>query len=401
VATSWAELVAGSLDGSKACAALAACAPGLEQVRRRLAAPRGGPAPRALPPSRRRAAQVVAMWALADEAGALRGRGAAAALARYHAGICAVLAWLVGAPALPPPSPSPMPPEQAGNADRRLELLAACQVRARPFRHSSPRAERAADRGPARRSTWRACRCCSTACAATARRRAPRTWRASAARPRATCWPRPWSRGCLGAAVRARRAARRCAYADLSTCETCLGIVSSAVQAHSDTLEAGARRLDAEAERRVLALLVERVIPLLLRCLRLWRRSASRSPRCSPGAARACWGPPCAWPAQLRAAPRAAGPRRVPDALACVSASALGDLLSSKELCQRVPGEERVAGLRCLYAVLHWTSQRLDGLARLHPLGTAEQRGATLQSEAVSRVGRRPACPAGRRAGAG
>jgi len=62
------------------------------------------------------------------------------------------------------------------------------------------------------------------------------------------------------------------------------------------------------------------------------------------------------WPAQLRAAPLVAGRRRVPDAVACASARALGDLLSSRELCMRLPGGQRARGLRNLYAVLQWTS---------------------------------------------
>ncbi len=62
--------------------------------------------------------------------------------------------------------------------------------------------------------------------------------------------------------------------------------VRCAIQAHSDTLQAGARRLDPEVEQRLQALLGDRVVPLLLRCLQLWERGARRTPP-PPRAARA------------------------------------------------------------------------------------------------------------------
>jgi len=142
------------------------------------ATPRGRPAPRRPPPSRRRAAQAVLQWSRADALEALGGAAPSSAvptavLAQYHCGLCAVLALLAGAPALPPRS-SPFAPEAAVFSDRRSVLSAASEARARarPAAHT-PRAERAADRGPPRRSTWPPRRCCSTRCAT--RRRAPRT----------------------------------------------------------------------------------------------------------------------------------------------------------------------------------------------------------------------------------
>jgi len=206
VATAWAELAASSPDNVTARAMLATCAPALEQVWRRLLAC-GKPVLRRLPPSRRRAAQAVFKWCMADGAEALGGAAAApsAVLAQYHSGICAVLAWLSVAPALPPPPSSPLPPELAVLGDRRKSVMfASCEVRTPPLA-CSPRAERAADRGLGRRSTCSRRGCCSAWCPAWPR--APRSWRHSAARPRATCSSASWSRGCTGAAVRARRVA--------------------------------------------------------------------------------------------------------------------------------------------------------------------------------------------------
>jgi len=158
--------------------------------------------------------------------------------------------------------------------------------------------------------------------------------------------------------------------------------VSCAVQAHAAAREAGARRPAAAAEQRVRALLVARAAPQRLHCRQLWPRGArratppsraaravqrraglpryreTRQPWLARGAVAVLRGA-SARPAQLRAAPLAAGRRRVPNAVACACAVALGKMLSSKELCKRVPSGERVRGLRHLYAVLQWTSQRI------------------------------------------
>jgi len=179
-----------------------------------------------------------------------------------------------------------------------------------------------------------------------------------------------------------------------------------AIRAYSMLHAAAADTLEPEVEQRLQALLAGRVAPLLLRCLRLWKAGArrpARGPRAAPGrvaCSRCCapapaassgagdrrralcpghavrmvapaprraharsparaGAPLCTGPAQLRAAPRAAGERRVPDGAACLSARTLGNLLSVQEVCMRVPGRERIRAMRHLYALLQWTSQRL------------------------------------------
>ena len=107
-------------------------------------------------------------------------------------------------------------------------------------------------------------------------------------------------------------------------------------------------------------------------------------------------------PPRLRAAPRVAGPRRVPAALACVAASALGELLSSKGLCARVPGEERECGMRSLYAMLQWASQRVADLVRVRGARAHRQRppvpgGTRGARRGRRRAGRQPAAHACRR----
>ncbi len=184
-ATAWAELAASSSDNVRARSMLASCAPTLRQVRPRLPAC-GRPALRRLPPSRRRAAQVVDHWCTANGAGALAA-APSAVLAQYHSGLCAVLAWLNGAPALPPPPSSRSPPELAllSKLPRAIKE-ASCKVRAAPLT-CSPCAERAADRGLGRRSTCSRRRCCTAGRAASPPTRTPRTWKRSAAPPAATC----------------------------------------------------------------------------------------------------------------------------------------------------------------------------------------------------------------------
>jgi len=63
---------------------------------------------------------------------------------------------------------------------------------------------------------------------------------------------------------------------DPSICRVMGTLVSlrCAIHAHSDMLKAGAHRLDPEVEQRLQALLVDRVAPLLLRCLQIWEGGA-------------------------------------------------------------------------------------------------------------------------------
>jgi len=144
----------------------------------------GRPALRRLPPSRRRAAQAIALWYTADGAEALGGAAPTAVLAQYHSGLCAVLAWLNGAAPPPPPPSSRSPPEFALLAEQRRTIKeAACKVRAPPLT-CSPCAERAADHGLGRRSTCSRRRCCTAARPPT---RTPRTWKRTATPPAATC----------------------------------------------------------------------------------------------------------------------------------------------------------------------------------------------------------------------
>ncbi len=121
VATSWAVLAASSPDSSTACALLAICTPILEQVRRRRAA--GSPCAGCRPSGR--ATQAVFMWCGADASEALGGAALApsSVLAHYHSGLCAVLVWLAGAPALPRALDSVFMPEAADLADRTAERL--------------------------------------------------------------------------------------------------------------------------------------------------------------------------------------------------------------------------------------------------------------------------------------
>jgi hypothetical protein len=39
--------------------------------------------------------------------------------------------------------------------------------------------------------------------------------------------------------------------------------------------------------------------------------------------------------------------------------SVLGELLMCQEICQRVPGKERICSMRYLYTLLQWASQRI------------------------------------------
>ena len=188
-----------------------------------------------------------------------------------------------------------------------------------------------------------------------------------------------------------------------------------AIRAYSMLHAAAADTLEPEVEQRLQALRAGRVAPLLLRCLRLWKAGARRPARgpcaapgrvacshcCAPAPAASsgagdrralCPGqavrmvapeprraharsparagaahgraPLCTGPAQLRAALRSAGERRVPDGAACLSARTLGNLLSVREVCMRVPGRERIRAMRRLYALLQWTAQRLAELVR-------------------------------------
>ncbi len=51
------------------------------------------------------------------------------------------------------------------------------------------------------------------------------------------------------------------------------------MRAYFALLDVGAEALAPEVERRWLALLADRVTPLLLRCLQMWRGGAPRRPR--------------------------------------------------------------------------------------------------------------------------
>jgi len=194
--------------------------------------------------------------------------------------------------------------------------------------------------------------------------------------------------------------------ADLCICSVTLHSARCAIQAHSDTLRA--RRLDPEVEQRLQALLVDRVAPLLLRYVQLGKHGARRLRTPFPARLARCIAGsrgrrrPRGAPPRLRAAPRVAGPRRVPAALACVAASALGELLSSKGLCARVPGEERECGMRSLYAMLQWASQRVADLVRVRGARAHRQRppvpgGTRGARRGRRRAGRQPAAHACRR----
>jgi len=205
--------------------------------------------------------------------------------------------------------------------------------------------------------------------------------------------------------------------------------------------EPQATPLDPKAERRLHALLAERVAPLLLRCLqtceggagafgRLWGMaqracSAAALLRCSSGGRRAhvmglwlilmhasglestsgagqvrfgvpagaqspcapalllpctdnrlCLGGPRAGPgtgavsggahqpATCTPARRAAGQQRVPEEIACVCSTALGGLLARTRVSERMPVVKLIGGMRCLYAMLQWTLQRITELVR-------------------------------------
>ncbi len=165
-----------------------------------------------------------------------------------------------------------------------------------------------------------------------------------------------------------------------------------------------------EVRQRLRVLLVERVAPLLLRCLRRWKAGARRPadmPPC-PGPRRACRGasralarldapalpgrvsgaagpghpePAAGGGASRRPARRAgagrrrrlrradrraarAGERSLPDATACLCGMLLAKVLCSEELCNCMSGRARVRGMRHLYAVLQWTSQRVAAAVR-------------------------------------
>ncbi len=92
----------------------------------------------------------------------------------------------------------------------------------------------------------------------------------------AACW---LLEGCeRAAAVRAGGpAAERSVDGVLAT----LISVSGTIQTYSDTLDAGARRLDPEVEQKLQALLVDRLTPLLLRCLQMWEGGAQRPVSCA------------------------------------------------------------------------------------------------------------------------
>jgi hypothetical protein len=48
----------------------------------------------------------------------------------------------------------------------------------------------------------------------------------------------------------------------------------------------------------------------------------------------------------------------------CLCGSMLGKLLMCREVCERVPGKERIRSMRYLYTMLHWASQHVAELVR-------------------------------------
>ncbi len=79
-----------------------------------------------------------------------------------------------------------------------------------------------------------------------------------------------------------------------------------------------------------------------------------------------------------RAAPLAAGRGRTPDDIACRGGRMLGELLECGQVAQRMRGSARVRGVRYLYTVLHWVSQRVEEQVRARgaraPTGRACER---------------------------
>ncbi len=162
---------------------------------------------RGLRPSGRRAEQVVALWSLKGATEAWGGAAApgAALLTQYHSGMSAVFLWLTSAPQ--PLPPRALTTEAAHSAERETMLGDGAQARAArtTSRRLQPRQRAPRPTAPraARRSTCAPQRCCTTRWTPRARRRTPRTWRPSAAPPRATSLSPLWSRRCWSAAVRA------------------------------------------------------------------------------------------------------------------------------------------------------------------------------------------------------
>ncbi len=74
-----------------------------------------------------------------------------------------------------------------------------------------------------------------------------------------------------------------------------------------------------------------------------------------------------------------AGERSLPDATACLCGMLLAKVLRLEELCDCMPGKARVRGMRHLYAVLQWTSQRVAAAVR----GCLERRCAVLEQRWV------------------
>jgi hypothetical protein len=73
------------------------------------------------------------------------------------------------------------------------------------------------------------------------------------------------------------------------------------------------------------------------------------------------------WRRRLRRADRRAaraGERSLPDATACLCGMLLAKVLCSEELCNCTPGRARVRGMRHLYAMLQWISQRVAAAVR-------------------------------------
>ncbi len=61
---------------------------------------------------------------------------------------------------------------------------------------------------------------------------------------------------------------------------------------------------------------------------------------------------------------RTAGQRRIPDATACLCSKLLAQMLSLRQMCERMPGKERIRSMRYLYTILQWTSQRIAETVR-------------------------------------
>ena len=75
----------------------------------------------------------------------------------------------------------------------------------------------------------------------------------------------------------------------------------------------------------------------------------------------------------------AAGRQRISDMLACLCGNALGGLLQIAEMSRRMPLKELVRGMRYLYILLHWTSQRIAELVRTSYSGSAAKSPAVHQ----------------------